>query len=318
MLLDEYKHLSGPELGLLKKQGIHVTQEAVTEETLDMVYTGDTTFKGLLSPQNSFIFKAEVFIMECTYLDGPPAKALEWQHVHLQDIIDNSELFDDTKQLVLTHLSSRNMPWSRAVNTIQGSQMPDSLMSRTVATLRALGASTDLTALRKSEAFNYRRRHEAGFGWGQQQQQQQQQQRAHSAAASSSASARAATAAAAVSSHSIVRALLSAPAPRSQGYGSSRDRDGGIDRDRERCGSRDEDKDRDRHRGRGREVEYVVDWDVDGSKDGSAGVGGQKRLRGGEAHLQHRRAGLSRSVCRYFPTTSGCANGKDCVFQHML
>ena len=42
-----------------------------------------------------------------------------------QDIIDSAGLFSHVRQLVLTHLSSRYMPWSRAVYILQKSHLPD-------------------------------------------------------------------------------------------------------------------------------------------------------------------------------------------------
>jgi ribonuclease Z len=58
-------------------------------------------------PANAALFKAHTFIIECTYLDGDRAKAIEWSHVHLDDIIDNAHLFENVQRLVLVHISQK-------------------------------------------------------------------------------------------------------------------------------------------------------------------------------------------------------------------
>lgn len=44
-------------------------------DTLELIYTGDTTIDGLLLPDNKFIFKAPILITELTYLEGDRLKA---------------------------------------------------------------------------------------------------------------------------------------------------------------------------------------------------------------------------------------------------
>ena len=43
----------------------------------EFVYTGDTTFAGLLRPEISYIFRADILVVEVTYLDGSKEKAAE-------------------------------------------------------------------------------------------------------------------------------------------------------------------------------------------------------------------------------------------------
>jgi ribonuclease BN (tRNA processing enzyme) len=77
-------------------------------EPLVQVYTGDTTMAAVTDlPANTPLFEAHTFIIECTYLDGDRAKAVEWSHVHLDDIIDNAHLFDKVHRLVLVHISQK-------------------------------------------------------------------------------------------------------------------------------------------------------------------------------------------------------------------
>ena len=149
-LLEEYAHLSDKQRGELRKQGVQITSPAVTEEHLDLVYTGDTTFDGLLTADNAFIFGADIIILECTYLDGPQEKAMEWQHIHLKDIEDHAGLFRN-KQIVLTHLSAKYVPHHKALNLLQESALPVDFKDRAVVTLKALGANSDLTPLTRSE-----------------------------------------------------------------------------------------------------------------------------------------------------------------------
>ena len=145
-LLEKYANLTGQEKGALKKRGIQITSAEVVEENLDLVYTGDTTFNGLLTPDNAFIFGADIIILECTYLDGPQEKAMEWQHIHLKDIEDHADLFRN-KQIILTHLSAKYVPHHKALNLLRESALPMDFKDRAMVTLRALGANADLTPL---------------------------------------------------------------------------------------------------------------------------------------------------------------------------
>jgi ribonuclease Z len=144
-LFDQYIGLTGRELGQLKSKGIKIESDAIKKENLDLVYTGDTTFDALILPENLFIFAADIIILECTYLDGPQAKALQYQHIHLLDIVDNAQVFGN-KQIVLTHLSSR-YSWNTALLHIQNSALPDDFKERTVVTLESLGCKDNLTPI---------------------------------------------------------------------------------------------------------------------------------------------------------------------------
>jgi ribonuclease BN (tRNA processing enzyme) len=58
----------------LKAEGVDIMTEETAE--VELVYTGDTTFEGLCRPELDFVFKAEILIMEVTYLDGDEQKAV--------------------------------------------------------------------------------------------------------------------------------------------------------------------------------------------------------------------------------------------------
>ena len=47
------------------------------KQRIEFVYTGDTTFAGLLKPGLDFIFRADILVIEVTYLDGSKDKAAE-------------------------------------------------------------------------------------------------------------------------------------------------------------------------------------------------------------------------------------------------
>jgi ribonuclease Z len=127
-LLPELRGMSGSEIRELKMMGQAIC--GPEREELDMVslcsilraspsnflltepsvqvYTGDTTMAAVTDlPANTPLFEAHTFIIECTYLDGDRAKAVEWSHVHLDDIIDNAHLFDKVHRLVLVHISQK-------------------------------------------------------------------------------------------------------------------------------------------------------------------------------------------------------------------
>eukprot|EP00605_Chrysophyceae_sp_TOSAG23-4_P000610 GSChrysophyteH1.ASY1.ANO1.687.1 assembled CDS len=138
-LREEYQQLSPAEVRAMVRQGVQVKNPAVTEQNLDFVYTGDTTFDGLLTPENVFVFKAELLVLECTYLDGLLEKANEYQHVHIQSILDHMDLFEN-KQIVLTHLSGRYKPHYRALKLLSDLDLPAGFARRLLVTLEAFGA----------------------------------------------------------------------------------------------------------------------------------------------------------------------------------
>lgn len=64
---------------LLRRRGEDV---CFYKESVEVVYTGDTLMKGLLS--QPLVWKARLLIMEVTYLDGDRAVALKNFHIHVQ------------------------------------------------------------------------------------------------------------------------------------------------------------------------------------------------------------------------------------------
>ena len=148
----EFASLSGSELGEMRKKGVVISTKSITEEHLDLVYTGDTTFGGLLNCPTltcDELFSADIFIMECTYLDGDREKALRWQHVHVDDLVEQAYRFDKVLQLIITHISVRYSPWVRVVELLQA-RLPRELQNKTAITLREFGSSNQLTLLQSA------------------------------------------------------------------------------------------------------------------------------------------------------------------------
>lgn len=159
-LLPEYEGFTQEQFGRLRASGITSFNGPPTE-SLELVYTGDTTFTGLTTPENTFIFQAPILIMEVTYLDGKVEKALERGHIHLQDVIDNAHLFQN-QQIVFCHLSQK-YSMSRAIEIIRNS-LPENLLDRVVVNLSSFGAHEPMTSL-TDPRWSQAQRSQAGWGW---------------------------------------------------------------------------------------------------------------------------------------------------------
>lgn len=147
-VLPQYRGLDRHYLASLRQEtGV---QTHTVETNLHLVYTGDTTFAGLLSPATRFIFQAPILIMEMTYLDRSNgrsyAKALEYGHVHIEDVIQNESWFTHVQCLVLVHLSMKYSPAKRGLALLQ-EHIPSSLRHKTVVCAKALGTTSIYSAL---------------------------------------------------------------------------------------------------------------------------------------------------------------------------
>jgi ribonuclease BN (tRNA processing enzyme) len=163
-LFGKFQELEGKELGALRKQGVAITSPDIVEENLDLVYTGDTTFPSLVT-ERPFIFQAETLIMECTYLEIDPDAAAKWEHVHMGDIIDHKEVFENVKRLVLCHLSGRYNPYAKALDVLR-KNMPSELISKTHVTLKTMGSRHEVTGLSRAFAdFEKTKRTMPGAGF---------------------------------------------------------------------------------------------------------------------------------------------------------
>jgi hypothetical protein len=158
-LLPQYVGIANKEIGQLKKAGTQIFEDPY--ETLEVVYTGDTLFDALLRPENLLLFNANLFFIELTYLDGDRGKASSWFHVHLEDIIENSEMFDNVGTVIFVHLSQK-YSYSRAIDTIRNG-LPSTLLKKAKVSLRSFGASENLTSLSDSQ---WEKSHDRVPGWG--------------------------------------------------------------------------------------------------------------------------------------------------------
>jgi len=109
------------DIGDLRRQGADVTEEFRWPL---LFYTGDTD-RGILET-NEAIFKAEVLMMECSFVAaGDQERAARYRHIHFDDIAEFAGRFANT-MIVLTHFSRR---YSRA-------EIRDEIRRRCPATLR--------------------------------------------------------------------------------------------------------------------------------------------------------------------------------------
>lgn len=161
-LLEQYLNIPSKEISELKRRGVKITHE--DSESLELVYTGDTIFEGLTLPANKFIFESPILILELTYLDGDKSKAIDRGHIHLDDIVQNSQEFRN-QQIVFVHLSERYAPHSKALNMLRDG-LPASILDRSVVSLRSFGSGEHLTKI--SNVDWNKRRAEVGWGWGRQ------------------------------------------------------------------------------------------------------------------------------------------------------
>lgn len=156
-LKDQYKTLPAPEIKQLVQSDIAVYEDSV--DNLEMVYTGDTLMSGLLKPDTMFIFKAPILIMELTYLDGDYSKAIEWGHVHINDIIENESIFENDS-IIFVHVSIKYGPFSRILNMLNMS-LPEKILQKALVSVKSFGSSSFLSSpLHLSNDA-------VGWGWGQ-------------------------------------------------------------------------------------------------------------------------------------------------------
>lgn len=102
-LKKQYLGLPGEKIKELKENKEDIFE--VIEKPV-FAYSGDTSIEFL--ENNELARKAELLILECTYIDEkrPVSRAREWGHIHLDEIVNKKELFENEK-IILTHFSKR-------------------------------------------------------------------------------------------------------------------------------------------------------------------------------------------------------------------
>jgi ribonuclease Z len=97
-----------------------------------VAYSGDTA-KGIFELVPKEALRAKVFLLECTFLEPRHLdKAAEWGHLHLDEIAEHAELFEN-EVLVLSHLTLRTSP--EEIRRLIDRRLPARLARRTVAFL---------------------------------------------------------------------------------------------------------------------------------------------------------------------------------------
>lgn len=164
-LMEKYRNLSNLEIRELKNRNICFTESS--PEILQFVYTGDTTFDGLLRPECLFIFKSPILVMECTYLEAGNEKSyqksIEYSHVHIDDIVKYVDLFVDVEYLVLVHFSMQYTPFYVAVDKLIKT-LPGFLLEKCYGCMKALGSREFLTKI--SMCNSNSNQSAVGYGWG--------------------------------------------------------------------------------------------------------------------------------------------------------
>ena len=161
-LRKELSGLSKDEIRTLKLSGATICDPDT--ETLELVYTGDTTIDMLKLPENEFILSASILVIELTYIDGDRAKASQYGHIHIDDIIENADKFDAVKELIFVHFSQK-YSMSRILEVLQ-ERLPIALQSKVKCSLHSFGATEFLTALGDPRYSPEATSNIAGWGWG--------------------------------------------------------------------------------------------------------------------------------------------------------
>jgi len=104
-LADELVGRRGEEIAALRAGGTEVTR---LEEIPLLAYPGDCGVEIFdAAPE---LFRAKVLLIECSFVGaGDRDRAREYAHIHLDDIIDRTSLFEN-EAIVLTHFSMRYRP----------------------------------------------------------------------------------------------------------------------------------------------------------------------------------------------------------------
>ena len=107
-LRPEYVGRPGAEIGALRQQGIEVT---FPTEAPMVAFTGDTDRRWLTSTSATHpeVFRVRLLIMECTFVDDAttPESAMDYGHLHVDDLVEHVEMFREVGHLLLVHFSAR-------------------------------------------------------------------------------------------------------------------------------------------------------------------------------------------------------------------
>ncbi|MEA2163850.1 MAG: ribonuclease [Thermoanaerobaculia bacterium] len=101
-LKDEFANRDEREIISLRNAGTEITEEW---RRSIFFYTGDTDRRIL--EENEAMFKAEVLMMECSFvMSGHEERAAKYRHIHFDDIASFADRFEN-ETIILTHFSRR-------------------------------------------------------------------------------------------------------------------------------------------------------------------------------------------------------------------
>lgn len=124
VLKDEFRDLTGPEIGEKVRSGVQV-KRPITENL--MTYIGDAQIESL--DDHPEVLKSRMLILECTYVEKKDRElARPRGHIHIDDIAERAEQFD-CEVLVLKHFSLKYSLQQIEELVMQG--LPESLYKRT-------------------------------------------------------------------------------------------------------------------------------------------------------------------------------------------
>ncbi|GFR90457.1 ribonuclease Z [Elysia marginata] len=111
-LKKEFQGMAGFDIAALHRQGTDIHDLIVTPE---IAYTGDTVFDVFTNPHNPDVLRVKLLITEATFLDDDLGKnmlkkAHEFGHIHLSEIADNADVFQNVGHIVLVHFSNKYSP----------------------------------------------------------------------------------------------------------------------------------------------------------------------------------------------------------------
>ncbi len=121
-LLPELQGLTGEQIGAKARAGENIHQII---ERAELCFPGDTKIDVVESEPT--VTTARVLLLECTFVgDVPLSKAKQTGHVHLDQIAERADLFQN-EVIVLTHFSKRH---DRSEIEAEVAKLPDHLRAR--------------------------------------------------------------------------------------------------------------------------------------------------------------------------------------------
>lgn len=116
-----------PELVRMRKAGTKIEDEIVSPE---ICFTGDTSLDAIADSDDCR--KARILITEMTFLDDfcSSDDARKFGHIHIDQVVSESDLFKENEYVVFTHFSAR---YSKADICRALSKLPEGLRQKSIA-----------------------------------------------------------------------------------------------------------------------------------------------------------------------------------------